>query len=38
MPRMYVQLEFWICLILSLFAYLPGIIYAVWVIIKKDAT
>jgi uncharacterized membrane protein YqaE (UPF0057 family) len=32
----YVQLEFWICLILSLFAYLPGIIYAVWVIIKKD--
>jgi len=32
----YVQVEFWICLILSLFAYLPGIIYAVWVIIKKD--
>lgn len=37
-PRtyVYVQLEFWICLILSFFAYLPGIIYAVWVIIKKD--
>ena len=28
------QVEFWICLILSFFGYLPGIIYAVWVIVK----
>jgi uncharacterized membrane protein YqaE (UPF0057 family) len=28
------QIEFWICLLLSLLAYLPGIIYAVWVIVK----
>ncbi|CAD6211308.1 unnamed protein product [Miscanthus lutarioriparius] len=31
-----IKVEFWICLILSFFAYLPGIIYAVWVIIKRD--
>ncbi|KAJ1296981.1 hypothetical protein BS78_01G343300 [Paspalum vaginatum] len=29
-----IKIEFWICLILSLLAYLPGIIYAIWVIIK----
>ncbi|KAL5208942.1 hypothetical protein ABZP36_004565 [Zizania latifolia] len=28
------QIEFWICLVLSFFGYLPGIIYAVWVIVK----
>ncbi|KAL6515735.1 Hydrophobic protein lti6b [Orobanche minor] len=26
--------EFWICLILTLFGYLPGIVYAVYVITK----
>ncbi|XP_020589052.1 hydrophobic protein RCI2B-like [Phalaenopsis equestris] len=26
--------EFWICLVLTLFGYLPGIIYAVYVITK----
>ncbi|XP_062004868.1 hydrophobic protein RCI2A [Rosa rugosa] len=26
--------EFWICLILTLFGYLPGIIYAIWSITK----
>ncbi|KAG0545989.1 hypothetical protein BDA96_02G409000 [Sorghum bicolor] len=26
--------EFWICLILTFFGYLPGIIYAVWAITK----
>ncbi|GKU91197.1 hypothetical protein SLEP1_g5101 [Rubroshorea leprosula] len=26
--------EFWICLILTLFGYLPGILYAVYVITK----
>ncbi|WVZ57070.1 hypothetical protein U9M48_007506 [Paspalum notatum var. saurae] len=29
-----IKIEFWICLILSLLAYLPGIIYAIWVIVK----
>ena len=29
------QAEFWICLILTLFGYLPGIIYAVYAITKK---
>ncbi|URD75346.1 hypothetical protein MUK42_08991 [Musa troglodytarum] len=28
------QLEFWICLLLTLFGYLPGIIYAVYAITK----
>ncbi|KQK21547.1 hydrophobic protein LTI6A [Brachypodium distachyon] len=28
------EIEFWICLVLSFFGYLPGIIYAVWVIVK----
>ncbi|KNA17495.1 hypothetical protein SOVF_079420 isoform B [Spinacia oleracea] len=26
--------EFWICLVLTLLGYLPGIIYALWVIVK----
>ncbi|KAF8720923.1 hypothetical protein HU200_023326 [Digitaria exilis] len=29
------KIEFWICLLLSFLAYLPGIIYAVWVIVKE---
>ncbi|XP_047086886.1 hydrophobic protein LTI6A-like [Lolium rigidum] len=29
------ELEFWICLLLSFFGYLPGIIYAVYVILKE---
>ncbi|CAN6294952.1 unnamed protein product, partial [Urochloa humidicola] len=29
-----IKIDFWICLLLSFFAYLPGIIYAVWVIVK----
>ncbi|URD77150.1 hydrophobic protein [Musa troglodytarum] len=28
------QAEFWICLLLTLFGYLPGIIYAVYAITK----
>jgi uncharacterized membrane protein YqaE (UPF0057 family) len=28
------QVEFWICLILTFLGYLPGIIYAVWAITK----
>ncbi|KAL9251085.1 Hydrophobic protein LTI6A-like protein [Drosera capensis] len=28
------HVEFWICLLLTLFGWLPGIIYAVWVITK----
>jgi uncharacterized membrane protein YqaE (UPF0057 family) len=28
------QVEFWICLILTFFGYLPGIIYAVWAITR----
>ncbi|KNA17494.1 hypothetical protein SOVF_079420 isoform A [Spinacia oleracea] len=28
------QVEFWICLVLTLLGYLPGIIYALWVIVK----
>jgi len=31
------QVEFWICLILTFFGYLPGIIYAVWAITKEPA-
>jgi uncharacterized membrane protein YqaE (UPF0057 family) len=30
-----IQIEFWIFLVLSFFGYLPGIVYAVWVIIKE---
>ncbi|KAL6593774.1 hypothetical protein ACP70R_012309 [Stipagrostis hirtigluma subsp. patula] len=29
-----IKVEFWICLVLSFFGWLPGIIYAVWVIVK----
>ncbi|PAN49482.1 hypothetical protein PAHAL_9G452400 [Panicum hallii] len=29
-----IKIEFWICLVLSFFGYLPGIIYAVWIIVK----
>ncbi|RWW45277.1 hypothetical protein BHE74_00048895 [Ensete ventricosum] len=28
------QMEFWICLLLTLFGYIPGIIYAVYAITK----
>ncbi|KAL2941782.1 Hydrophobic protein LTI6A [Bienertia sinuspersici] len=28
------QIEFWICLLLTILGYLPGIIYALWVILK----
>ncbi|KAI5648799.1 hypothetical protein M9H77_34804 [Catharanthus roseus] len=28
-------MEFWICLLLTLFAYIPGIIYAVYVLVGK---
>ncbi|KAL7237735.1 hypothetical protein ACSBR2_003940 [Camellia fascicularis] len=28
------EVEFWICLILTLFGYLPGIIYAIYIITK----
>ncbi|XP_020108062.1 hydrophobic protein LTI6A [Ananas comosus] len=28
------KVEFWICLLLTFIMYLPGIIYAVWVITK----
>ncbi|KAI3980877.1 hypothetical protein MKX01_025442 [Papaver californicum] len=28
------QVEFWICLILTLFGYIPGIIYAIYAITK----
>ncbi|KNA21358.1 hypothetical protein SOVF_044100 [Spinacia oleracea] len=28
------QTEFWICVLLTLFGYLPGIIYAIWVIVR----
>lgn len=35
-PLLYVQIEFWICLLLCFFGYLPGVIYAVWVIIRKE--
>ncbi|RDY01928.1 Hydrophobic protein LTI6A, partial [Mucuna pruriens] len=28
------QVEFWICLVLTLFGYIPGIIYAVYAITK----
>ncbi|AQL06374.1 Hydrophobic protein LTI6A [Zea mays] len=30
------KIEFWICLLLCFFGYLPGVIYAVWVIIRKE--
>lgn len=32
---MYVQVEFWICVILTLFGWIPGIIYAVYAITKN---
>ncbi|CAI0552047.1 unnamed protein product [Linum tenue] len=28
------QVEFWICLVLTLFGYIPGIIYAIYAITK----
>ncbi|KAM3219366.1 hypothetical protein CQW23_20300 [Capsicum baccatum] len=28
------QMEFWICVLLTLFGWLPGIIYAIWVLTK----
>ncbi|XP_009799132.1 hydrophobic protein RCI2B-like [Nicotiana sylvestris] len=28
--------EFWICCLLTLFGWLPGIIYAIWVLTKKE--
>ncbi|KAL4636375.1 hypothetical protein ACB092_03G003000 [Castanea dentata] len=28
------EVEFWICLLLTLFGYLPGILYAIYVITK----
>lgn len=28
------QAEFWICLLLTLFGYIPGILYAIYVILK----
>ncbi|KAL9248204.1 hypothetical protein vseg_021556 [Gypsophila vaccaria] len=28
------KIEFWICLLLTCLGYLPGIIYAIWVITK----
>ncbi|NP_001316492.1 protein RARE-COLD-INDUCIBLE 2A-like [Solanum lycopersicum] len=28
------QVEFWICVLLTLFGWLPGIIYAIWVLTK----
>ncbi|CBI41081.3 hypothetical protein VitviT2T_023983 [Vitis vinifera] len=31
---MMMQAEFWICLVLTFFGYLPGIVYAVYVITK----
>ncbi|CAI7908264.1 unnamed protein product, partial [Closterium sp. NIES-54] len=30
------QIEFWICVLLTLLGYIPGIIYAVFVILKYD--
>ncbi|KAL9224627.1 hypothetical protein vseg_000645 [Gypsophila vaccaria] len=29
-------LEFWICVVLTIFGYLPGIIYAIYVIVAVD--
>lgn len=29
----HVQMEFWICLLLTILGYIPGILYAVWVIV-----
>ncbi|KAL2941138.1 Hydrophobic protein RCI2B, partial [Bienertia sinuspersici] len=31
---LHLQVEFWICLVLTLLGYLPGIIYALWVILR----
>ncbi|KAH7542882.1 hypothetical protein FEM48_Zijuj02G0122300 [Ziziphus jujuba var. spinosa] len=31
---MHAQVEFWICLLLTLLGYIPGIIYAVYIILK----
>jgi len=28
------KIEFWICVLLTLFGWLPGIIYAIWVLTK----
>ncbi|KAK3415942.1 hypothetical protein EUGRSUZ_H01335 [Eucalyptus grandis] len=28
------HIEFWICLLLTILGYLPGIIYAIWIITK----
>ncbi|XP_039154974.1 hydrophobic protein LTI6A [Eucalyptus grandis] len=28
------KIEFWICLLLTILGYLPGIIYAIWIITK----
>ncbi|KAE8790265.1 hydrophobic protein LTI6A [Hordeum vulgare] len=28
------EVEFWICLVLTFFGYFPGVIYAIWVIVK----
>lgn len=30
------QLEFWLCLLLTILGYVPGMIYAVWVIVKVN--
>jgi uncharacterized membrane protein YqaE (UPF0057 family) len=27
------QMEFWICLLLTILGYIPGILYAIWVIV-----
>ncbi|KAK3030394.1 hypothetical protein RJ639_038922 [Escallonia herrerae] len=32
--NLWVQVEFWICLVLTLLGYIPGIIYAVYAITK----
>ncbi|XP_028791466.1 low temperature-induced protein lt101.2-like [Neltuma alba] len=29
-----IKLEFWICLLLTIIAYIPGIVYAVYVLLK----
>ncbi|EFJ05789.1 hypothetical protein SELMODRAFT_136629 [Selaginella moellendorffii] len=29
------EIEFWICLLLTVFGYIPGIIYAVYVIVGR---
>ncbi|XP_078163432.1 hydrophobic protein LTI6A-like [Carex rostrata] len=30
------SLEFWICLLLTILGYVPGMIYAVWIIVKVN--